>query len=184
MDELVDILDESGTPTGISLMKSEAHQKGLFHATVHVWLYTADGHLLIQQRGRNKATFPLLWDVSVAGHIASGESVETSAVREVYEEVGLKIRPSDLLRLGVFKSVQKHSEQLIDCEFHHVFMSPLTKPLNKLKKQASEVETLALISLAPFKSELRNTHGQLRFVPHAEKYYQTIISAVERQLKV
>ncbi len=96
MDERVDILDEQGKPTGESCLKSEAHRNGLLHPTIHVWLYTPDGRVLIQQRGENKATHPLLWDVSVAGHVSAGEEVITAAIREVEEEVGLTISESTI----------------------------------------------------------------------------------------
>ena len=111
-DELVDILDESGNRTGNSIMKSEAHRKGLFHPTVHVWFYTADGKILLQQRGRAKKSFPLLWDVSVAGHVGAGEDIETSALREIKEEIGLDVSKGDLEKIGIFRSVQKHHKDL------------------------------------------------------------------------
>ncbi|MEX0314176.1 MAG: hydrolase, partial [Allomuricauda sp.] len=71
MDELVDILDDNGNPTGRTCLKSEAHRKGLFHPTIHVWFYTSEGQILFQKRADNKDTFPSLWDVSVAGHIGA-----------------------------------------------------------------------------------------------------------------
>lgn len=183
MDELIDILDANGNPTGISRMKSEAHREGLFHHTVHIWFYNSNGEVLIQQRGRDKDTYPLLWDVSVAGHIGAGENIEKSAVREVFEEIGLKIRPSDLQKIGVFKSVQKHSESLIDCEFHHTFLCELRVSLKKLKKQESEVESLALLPIIQFRKEVLGV-GKGRYVPHTKEYYSTIIEALEKTFRV
>ena len=102
MDERVDILNEQGKPTGESCLKSEAHRKGLLHPTVHIWLYTTDGRVLIQKRGKNKATHPLLWDVSVAGHVAAGEEIVSAAIREVEEEIGLTILESDFEPLDTY----------------------------------------------------------------------------------
>ena len=79
MDELIDLLDENGKPTGKTALKSKAHQMGLFHATVHVWCYSRTGNVLLQQRAANKQANPLKWDVSVAGHIGAGESPELGA---------------------------------------------------------------------------------------------------------
>ena len=87
MDELIDILDSNGDFTGKTAMKSEAHKNGWFHATVHIWFYTTDGKILLQQRGKHKETHPLLWDVSVAGHVGAGEAIETSAIRAHFMKV-------------------------------------------------------------------------------------------------
>lgn len=38
-DELIDIYDENNKFLGISRMKSEAHQNGLWHRAAHVWEY-------------------------------------------------------------------------------------------------------------------------------------------------
>ncbi|MEP3384912.1 MAG: NUDIX domain-containing protein, partial [Flavobacteriaceae bacterium] len=100
MDELIDILDENGNHVGKTCLKSEAHLKGLFHPTVHIWFYTKDGGILFQKRGKDKKTFPLLWDVSVAGHIGAGEPIIEAAIREVEEEIGLKVLASDLDKIG------------------------------------------------------------------------------------
>lgn len=181
MDELVDILDESGNHTGQTCLKSEAHLKGLFHPTVHIWFYTLDGKILFQKRGKDKKTFPLLWDVSVAGHIGAGESIIVAVIREVEEEIGLQISSSDLDEIGIFKSVQKHSETLLDKEFHHTFLCELKASISTLSKQESEVEDLALFQLVDFKSKVN--HGSLDgFVPHPISYYENIIAEIEQKI--
>jgi isopentenyldiphosphate isomerase len=182
MDELINILDEEGKFTGKTELKSYAHSIGLFHATVHIWFYTSDGKLLVQQRGENKKTFPLLWDVSVAGHVASGEQIEISALREVIEEIGLKVTEEQLEKIGVFKSIQKHSNQLIDCEFHHTYLSLLSVPLKFLKPQKEEVEALKLIPIALFSKEIKHDDTRHQYVPHEWSYYQTVIEEVRKRL--
>ncbi len=182
MDELVDILDSSGQPTGQTCLKSEAHRKGLFHPTVHVWLYTPNGQVLLQLRGKNKETHPLLWDVSVAGHVGAGEAIPHAAVREVREETGLGISVSDLEKIGVFKSVQSHREVLLDCEFHHTFLCELKAPLRQLKKQESEVEDLRLMPLIQFSEEVWGLANKAKYVPHDISYYKSVIKAIQSRL--
>ncbi|NHF59343.1 NUDIX domain-containing protein [Flavobacteriaceae bacterium TP-CH-4] len=182
MDELIDILDSEGNPTGETTMKSVAHREGLYHPTVHVWFYTKNGKVLLQQRGKNKETHPLLWDVSVAGHVGAGEEIEESAIREVAEEIGLSIHRNDLEKIGVFKSVHRHSEQMIDREFHHTFLCELSVPLSTLKKQDSEVETLELFSLLQFSEETWGLANVQRYVPHGKPYYSTVIQEIKKRL--
>jgi len=182
MDELIDVLDSNGKPTGKTAMKSEAHKHGLFHPTVHVWFYTHNGQLLIQQRGKEKDIHPLLWDVSVAGHIGAGEDYESSAIREVSEEIGLEITKEELQKIGVFKSIQKHHNDLIDCEFHHTYLCELKTPLSNLKKQDSEVNALKLISLIQFSEETWGMANLTKYVPHGMEYYKSIIKAIKTRL--
>ena len=91
MDEYIDIVTKDGKPTGKSELKSIIHQKGYYHNTAHIWFYTNRGEILLSQRSAKKIICPLMWDVSVAGHIDAGETVKQAAIRETKEEIGLKI---------------------------------------------------------------------------------------------
>ncbi|APQ15835.1 NUDIX hydrolase [Maribacter hydrothermalis] len=181
MDELIDILDANGNKTHTTKMKSEAHKNGWFHQTVHIWFFTRDGFILMQKRGKEKDVYPLLWDVSVAGHIASGEDIVVAALREVQEEIGLIISPSNLEKIGIFKSVQNHSEILKDYEFHHTFIAELKTSFDTLQKQYSEVEALKLVSLNKFNKEIKNVH-KYNYVPHDFSYYETIFKKIYNKL--
>lgn len=182
MDELIDILNSEGKRLNKIALKSEAHKNGWFHQTVHVWFYTKSGQILLQQRGRNKNIFPLLWDVSVAGHIGAGENLEIAAIRETKEEIGITISVNDLKKIGVFKSIQKHNETLIDCEFHHTYICELKTSLPKLIKQESEVEALTLTSLLKFSEETWGLANIKKYVPHNTSYYKSVIRAIKEVL--
>ena len=147
MDELIDILDSEGNHTGKSCLKSVAHQNGYFHATVHVWLYTKDEKILLQKRAPTKKVFPNLWDISVAGHIASGEQIVDAALREIYEEIGLELKASDLTKIGTRKHEVSHANGIQDNEFHHVFIAELNVPIDQLTVQEEEVAGLKLFDL-------------------------------------
>ncbi|NKI32595.1 NUDIX hydrolase [Croceivirga thetidis] len=179
MDELVDILDEAGNYTGTTAFKSEAHLKGLFHPTVHVWCYTKNGKILLQQRGANKETYPLKWDVSVAGHIGAGEEITQGAVREVLEEIGVVLKVSDLEKIDVHKTEKRHSNTIWDREFNHTFLTALEET-TVLIKQEEEVEALAWISLASFENMIFNDNTGL--VPNSKKRYERIIAAVRSRI--
>jgi isopentenyldiphosphate isomerase len=147
MDELIDILDSEGNFTGKSCLKSVAHQHGYFHATVHVWLFTKDEKILLQKRAPTKKVFPNLWDISVAGHIAAGEQIIDAALREVHEEIGLRLTPSDLIKIGTRKHQVAHANGIQDNEIHHVFMAELNVPITQLIFQEEEVAGLQLFDL-------------------------------------
>lgn len=179
MDELIDVLDAQGNPTGKTCLKSVAHMHGHYHATVHVWLYTKYGQVLMQQRGFNKKTYPGLWDVSVAGHIHAGETIEQGAIREVKEEISLTVRESDLQKIAVRKGQRKHPNGIKDNEFYHVFLLELKTDFCQLKKQDEEVANITLFDL----EILKGTSENFPMVPDTSEYFQFIASSIQSILQ-
>ena len=174
MDELIAVLDVKGNATGKTCLKSIVHKTGLYHATVHIWFYTNKGKVLLQQRAASKIIYPLLWDVSVAGHINAAESFKSGAVREVKEEIGLTINENDLVKVGVFNSFQKYDSGIIDNEFHHVFIAELKVDLDKLICQKEEVEALKLVTTKTYYDLLNDAKTSNHFIASNKKYLSLI----------
>ena len=175
MDELIDILDSDGNFTGKSCLKSEAHKKGMYHATVHVWFYTKNQQILLQKRASTKKVFPNLWDVSVAGHISAGETIVESAIREVREEIGLEIFENQLNKVGIRLNKIQHSNGILDCEFKHIYVCELTKAISKLKRQISEVDDIKLFDLSILKDSTK--HGNF-MVRNINSYYDFVYDKI------
>ena len=183
MDELLDIVTKQGVPTGKTALKSEAHAKGLYHNTIHLWLYTSRGEILLQQRSHKKIIFPLLWDVSVAGHIDAGETFIEAALRETEEEIGLKLAPNNLQHIGTFLHETSYADGKIqDNEFHQVYIAKLNVSLNVLVKQESEVEALKLVTLEDFEALLKNSRTNMHFVTSNYDYYLKVHKAIKNKL--
>ena len=180
MDELIDILTSDGKPTGKIALKSEANKNGWFHATVHIWLYTADKKILLQQRAFTKKVFPGLWDISVAGHIAAGEDILTAAKREVFEELGLPITEEELFKIGTRIHHVEHKNGIIDNEHHHVFIAELKSSVEKLILQKDEVEGVKLFDLEVLTST-KNLENVL--LPRFHDYYCMVYDKIESRLK-
>ena len=89
-DELFDVVDERDNVIG-QRTRREVHQTGLRHRAVHVLIYNAAGKLFLQKRSMLKDCFPGTWDSSASGHLAPGESYDACALREVEEELGLRL---------------------------------------------------------------------------------------------
>jgi isopentenyldiphosphate isomerase len=70
--------------------RSEVHRLGLLHRAVHVLVFNARGQIFLQKRSMKKDRQPGLWDSSASGHVESGEDYDTTAVRELGEEIGLQ----------------------------------------------------------------------------------------------
>ena len=182
MQEHIDIWTENGAPTGANCLKEEAHLKGWFHPTVHIWFYNKKGDILLQQRGKHKETFPSFWDVSVAGHVMTGEKILDAALRETKEEIGLDITKNNLFQIDIRKNVNIHPNGINDCEFQHIFLCELLVDINKLKIQDEEVDGIVLISLSELKFYVENHNETFKLVPADYTYYSFIIDQVNKVL--
>lgn len=179
MDEYIDIVNKEGVPTGKSELKSVIHQNGFYHNTAHVWLYTEQGDILLSQRSAKKTICPLIWDVSVAGHIDAGETIVSAAIRETKEEIGLVITEKDLKKIGVFECFQSYDNGIKDNEFHNTFICELKIPLSELILQEEEVEALKLVSFADFGLLLKHIgSNDNHFVPSNKDYYQFVLESI------
>jgi isopentenyl-diphosphate delta-isomerase type 1 len=88
--ELFDLVDEQGAVIGRA-SRAECHRDPrLIHRAVHVFVYNRRGELFLQQRSPDKDIQPGMWDTSVGGHVALGETPEAAMRREMAEELGLR----------------------------------------------------------------------------------------------
>jgi len=148
VDELLDILDESGRPTGEVVLKSEAHRLGLWHRCFHSWICGSDAtgsYVLLQRRAATKDTWPGYLDVTVAGHLAAGEET-LDGLREVEEELGLRVEPERLVPLGT-RRVEQEIPAGCDREFHEVFLVFDATPPEDLRLQREEVSAVFRLGL-------------------------------------
>lgn len=178
MDEFIDILNINGEVSGETCLKSEAHKKGLFHASVHVWIYDLDKNVLVQLRSKDKDVFPNLWDVSVAGHISAGEKPLDSAIREVQEEIGLELHENQLQFIGTWKKKVLHSDTLIDNELHYIYTCEIAFDISTLNIQKEEVTSIKTISINELITEVHLEKNI--FVPHGSAYYNFVLNTIQQ----
>ena len=154
-NEFIEVYDFKGQKTGKKALKSTVHKNGFYHSTVHLWIYTIDGEVLIQKRSLNKILNPGVWDVSVAGHIHFGETYNDAVIRETLEEIGINIECFKLYKLGVYQSNSIY-DKITDNEFHHTYVLEIKKELINTDFKNNEVEELKLISIQEMKSLISN----------------------------
>lgn len=140
MEELLDILDDSGNPTGESKPRSVVHTTGLWHRTVHIYFYRRTDHgieLLAHHRSATKDLNPNKWDTRFGGHIKAGETLEQALSNELKEEVGIEADPNKLTAGPIHKR-----EKFPNSEFTNVYFYEFDGDTNSLKFNDGEVQAV------------------------------------------
>lgn len=89
-DEWFDVVNERDEVVRRATRR-EVHTTGLLHRAIHVLVFDSQGRLFLQKRSMLKDLQPGLWDSSCSGHLDSGEDYDHAAVRELGEEIGVKV---------------------------------------------------------------------------------------------
>lgn len=93
MDEYWDICDRDRRLTGGTLRRGDPMTTEEYHLVVRVWIRSGDDRWLISRRAPEK-TYPYRGEPTV-GSALTGESSLDAALREVYEELGIRLRPEE-----------------------------------------------------------------------------------------
>lgn len=146
--EYFDIIDKNGNPTGRIVERSVAHLQGVWHRTAHVWVLRRKNdavQILLQERASIKDSFPSCFDTSSAGHIPAGDDYVESALRELNEELGVVVKPEELIPCGErFNEVDEifGDKPFHDRELQMVFILWLDLEENDFVLQKEEVDSV------------------------------------------
>lgn len=94
-DELIDIYDADGRPTGERVRRDGAFLRPGRYMLYVLAILQSDGRYLITQRSRDKRWAAGWWEVT-GGGVSAGETSAEAVVREVREEVGLDVSGEEL----------------------------------------------------------------------------------------
>jgi isopentenyl-diphosphate delta-isomerase type 1 len=162
-DESVDVLDADGIPTGVVKAKKLVHRDGDWHLSAHLWIVRPDGQILLQRRSPEKASWPDMWDISVAGHVSAGETAIAAVLREAHEELGITVAPEALQPLGKLRyHAVLNDGTYIENEFHEVYLTVCELDLATLRLDPGEVAEVRWVR----EQELE----RYELVPHPEEY--------------
>ncbi len=96
--ELWDLYDEQCRPLGRTHPRGAAQQPGEYHLACTVVFVNSRGELLCTHRSPEKELCPGMWE-SPGGGVLAGETSLFAAIREIREEIGLALAPSQLTLL-------------------------------------------------------------------------------------
>ncbi len=136
--EIFDVVDENDKVTGQST-RGEVHANQLLHRAVHVLVSNKRGDLLLQQRSMFKDAHPGVWDSSVSGHLDAGEDYPSAAIRELEEEMGIRVEEAPE-EIAHFKACEQTGWEHVRL-YHTHYNGPL-------RFHAAEIQAAAWFPLA------------------------------------
>jgi len=161
--ELFDVLNEDGSRTGKVTERGVAHMEGTLHGTVHIWLVRPNEQsgydVLLQKRSACKDSNPGSYDISSAGHVDAGDEVLESALRELYEELGIVATADELKEIGQHRGqfeAEFHGKLFRDNELSTVYLYQKPIDISQLKLQEEEVEEVIWMDFAECKEKIHN----------------------------
>ncbi|MCY4019766.1 MAG: NUDIX domain-containing protein [Chloroflexi bacterium] len=148
MSEQFDIYDESLRHIGVK-SREAVHRDGDWHQVFHCWMVgrelNGDEFVILQMRHDDKDMYPGKVDISAAGHLEAGESV-ADGVREIEEELGLRVNFEDLVPLGRRLGISRYRD-VVDCQICHVFFCVCSRSLADYNYREDEVKGLLKLPL-------------------------------------
>ncbi len=141
--EYLDYYDENDNLLGYETREA-VHEKGLWHRTLHCWLYDEQGRVFFQIRKDSNNTFY----TTASGHVLHGESLTDAFKREIKEEIGLDLKMSEatLVDVVTWKAEKiKNGRPWIDHAKAHVYVDLFNGSYKDFKFDGNEVGGLALV---------------------------------------
>lgn len=129
MPEILDLYDKDGNRTGETVVRGTGIPEGRRVLTVSIVTVNSRGEILLTRRAKEK-TFAHCWE-NTAGCVQSGETAAQGAVRELYEETGIRVTESELECRG--------SVTWKDC-IHAYFLLRKDVPISAVRLLAGETD--------------------------------------------
>lgn len=166
--EFVDIYNNLHEKLGYKKNRKELN-KGEFRLSCFVWIINSDDKILIQQRLSTAKKCPNMWE-TVSGGAVSGEDAISGAIRELNEELGLKVNKKDLSFIGSFARINDYVE---------VFLLKVNVAIQDLKLQESEVQDAKWVTISEFEEIIKDGSASdtsfLIFKEYYNKYYNSYV---------
>lgn len=149
--EYLDIVNEQDLVIGKETRKI-VHEIGLWHRGAHVFLFTADGKMLIQKRSADRAASPSLLDCSVSEHVQAGEGYLDAAIRGLKEEIG--VESIEIKKLSKFSM----NYGINDNEISELYEGIVDA--SQVKFDPEEIETIYYVSMEELKQMLKDDESK------------------------
>ena len=154
--ELLDIYDDNGNITGKTMVRGDKNTK--LEINEHIALATMfmenrEGKFLIQKTSKEKGGV----FATTGGHVDSGETPLEAIIREVKEEIGVDLSPTEIEEYGYLT---------FDMPLRFIFYVKKDVDVNNSKLQKEEVDYITYMSVEEIQNliasdQMLKSHGIL-----------------------
>ncbi|WP_321994874.1 NUDIX hydrolase [Clostridium butyricum] len=169
MEEMIDIYDENFNKIGVK-SRFDVHKYGFKHKVVQCYIINKIDNskwIYFQQRSFDKDSYPGFYDIACAGHIDSGEQASSSMIRELQEEIGLRVEKSQLNYAGT-KLENKNHGNILDDEICELYVLSIE---NENFVLGEEVEDMVKVLFNDYKSWINEQYKVLNVFSIKHKKY-------------
>lgn len=146
-EELI-LVDREDNVTGF-LSKADCHDgDGVLHRAFSVFLFDAEGRLLIQQRAPGKRLWPGYWSNTCCSHPRRGEALDVATSRRLDDELNVRAELEFVYRF-IYRA--RYGAAGSEHELCHVFLGRLTA---EPRPNVSEIAALRRVRSTELDAEL------------------------------
>lgn len=118
MTDWVQLVNEQDVEIGV-MEKLTAHEQGLLHRALSVFIFNSKGEMLLHQRAAHKYHSALLWTNACCTHPRPSEPLIDAASRRLEEEMGMSAQVNFAFSF-IYKA--EFENGLTEYEYDHVFI--------------------------------------------------------------
>ena len=173
MEEIFDVYTRDGKYLGTKT-KSFCHSEnpGVYHKPVWIWIINSKNEILVQKRAACKKNHPNKWDMPSAGHVDAGEKIIDGAIRETFEELGVKTMAEDYEFICEYIDDKSY-------EIAQVYLLNLDLNIDEFKLQREEVAEVKWLTFDDFKKLFYSDE----FVKFNNEYREIVLRMLKERLQ-
>ena len=115
---------------------------------------------MLQKRSANKKLWPNMWDVTVGGHVDSGEFGRQALIRETKEELGIEISDEDIKYLVGSTSINEQGD-IINKHYNECYLITKNIDVSNIVIQKEEVSKVKYFSREELIKRIDNNYEGL-----------------------
>ena len=166
-EELI-LVDAEDQETGY-LSKAECHDAGgILHRAFSVFLFNADGELLLQQRSASKRLWPGYWSNTCCSHPRRGESMPVATARRLQDELNIE---ASLEFVYKFTYQAPYADKGAEHELCHVYVGQVG---DDVRPNDHEIAALRYVAADKLLAELAADDGT--FTPWFKMEWSTLVN--------